>query len=144
MILKNRPQRIARRMTKTLGVMLLPLAVCGLAFACQRTLGPRSSAPLVERFARAIQMADWQSALLSFPQQTSQLQRELEGNYGAVRECTLRQSEGYHLPFRGEHVLYVYDLRCKRHDARLTVKTGVKKGTRTIWEIESVRLSPAD
>jgi len=128
MTLKNSPQRIAHRMTKTLGLLLLPLAFCGFALACQKVLGPRSSAPLVGQFTRAIQTADWHTASVCYPQQASQLRQKIEDKYGPVRTYTLRQSEDYHLPFRGEHVIYVYDLHCQRHDARMTVETGVRKG----------------
>lgn len=143
MILTNRPQRVARSKTKTLGLLLLPLALCGLAFPFQRVLATRALAPSVQGFTAAIRGGDWRSAALCYPQEAAPLRQEIETHYGTVRSCVLWRTEGYHLPSSGEHVIYLYDLHCEWHDARMTVRAGVRKGTHPTWEVESVLLSPA-
>lgn len=134
----NARQSLARRLTWILGIPLLPVACYGFAVPFLKVhLPSQPSGILVEKFTRAIQAADWETATSYYadaPRLKAELAEPLPG-------FQLSQSANYFLPFSGEHEMYFYSQRGDRHNARLIVDVVASGNT---WKIYSARLLPAD
>lgn len=132
----NARQRLARRLTWILGIPLLPVACYGFAVPLLKGHPPaQPSGIVVEKFTRAIQVADWKTAT-SYYTDAPRLKAELTGSLSGFQ---LSQSTSYFLPFSGEHEMYFYSLRGNRRNARLIVDVVASGDT---WSIYSARLLP--
>jgi len=145
MRLKNRRQRLVRRITWTSGLVLLPFACCGLVVPDSLMHHPGGSRLVVDTFTGAIRTADWQTASACYTG-TSEVRAELASrldfpNYGPLGGLEFSRSGNYYLPFTGEHEVYIYVLHQQRHAARMKIDVVAAGQT---WKIDSVRLSPAE
>jgi len=140
---KNPRQRLARRLTWTLGLALLPFACFGFLVPTSRIHHNGSSRLTVDKFTDSIQRDDWPSASKCYAK-AGKSRAELMVLLGLPRHEPLPdiefvRSENYFLPFTGEHEVYTYALHRDHHTARMNVDA---VATRQSWRIDSVRLSP--